>query len=70
MMKSQFNINPNELKKVRSKVNVNDIYFTSSKWDTREVDGVIFIAVVSQMPNGSLSNRKLWIRKDNMEFVR
>jgi len=69
-MKSQFNINPNELKKVRSKVNVNDIYFTSSKWDTREVDGVIFIAVVSQMPNGSLSNRKLWIRKDNMEFVR
>jgi len=70
MMKRQPKINFNNLKKVRSKVNVSDIYFTSPDWDTKDVDGVIFIPVVNQMPNGSISPRILWMRKDNMEIVR
>jgi hypothetical protein len=51
-------------------MNVSDIYFTSPDWDTKDVDGVIFIPVVNQMPNGSISPRILWMRKDNMETVR
>ena len=70
MMKRQPKINFNNLKKVRSKVNVSDIYFTSPDWDTKDVDGVIFIPVVNQMPSGSISTRILWMRKDNMETIR
>ena len=69
-MKRQPKIDFDNLKKVRSKINAADVYLTSTQWETKEVDGVTFIPVVVQMPNGTISHRILWMRKDNMEYVR
>ena len=74
MMVMKMRVNNNsfveeDLRKVRSIFNPNDIYYTSSKWDSKQVDGVTFMPVVSKMPGGAYS-RRTFMRKDNMEFLR
>ena len=55
------------LRKVRSKYNPNDIYYTSSDWESKEVDGVRFVYVIQKI--GMRETPKL-MRKDSLEFVK
>jgi hypothetical protein len=56
------------LKKVRSKTN-SDIYYTYSNWASNEIDGITFIPVVKDVPDGK--NQVIhYMRKDNVECVK
>jgi hypothetical protein len=57
------------LKKVRSKTN-SDIYYTYSNWATNEIEGIIFIPVVKELPNPNKNQVIFYMRKDNVEFVK
>ena len=57
----------NQLKKVRSKFNPTDIFYTDSSWETKEVDGVVFIYVLKNI--GIRETPKL-MRKESLEVVR
>ena len=57
----------NQLKKVRSKFNPTDIFYTDSSWETKEVDGVVFIYVIKNI--GIRETPKL-MRKESLEVVR
>lgn len=54
------------LRKVRPR-NGTDVYYTSSSWETKEVDGVVFVYVVKS-PD-SKETKKL-MRKDSLEYVK
>lgn len=55
------------MKKVRSKFNPNEIYYTLSDWGTKEVEGVTFIYVIKNI--GVRETPKL-MKKDSLEFVK
>jgi transposase-like protein len=54
------------MKKVRSKFNPNDIFYTDTSWDTKEVDGVTFLYVIKN--NNTKETPKL-MRKDSLEYI-
>ena len=56
------------LKKVRSKTN-QDVYYTYSNWETKEIEGVTFIPVVKENDSKKLQHT-FWLRKDNVEYVK
>lgn len=58
----------NIIRKVRSKAN-QDVYYTSPQWETKEIEGVTFMAVTKSHPNG-MPPQIHWMRKDSMEFIK
>jgi len=66
MSKKQFK-KMNQFKKVRSKFNPLDVYYTGSAWETKEVEGVEFVYVIKDF--GTKESPKL-MRKDSLEYVR
>ena len=44
-----------------------DVYYTSSEWETKEIDGVAFIYVTKNL--GMRDTPKL-MRKDSVEYVK
>lgn len=56
------------IRKVRSKTNF-DTYYTSSQWETKEIDGVTFIPVVKESDSKKLQHT-FWLRKDNVEYMK
>ena len=56
------------LQKVRSKTN-SDIYYTYSNWKTKDIEDVIFIPVVKEMPTGEYQVVH-YMRKENLEYVK
>ena len=56
------------LKKVRSKTN-QDIYYTYSNWATNEIEGIISIPVVKDIPSGETQVIH-YMRKDNLEYIK
>jgi len=57
----------NQLKKVRSKFNPADVYYTDTSWDTKEVEGVEFIYVIKDLAQ---KNTPKLMRKDSLEYLR
>lgn len=57
------------IRKVRSKTN-QDIYYTYSNWETKEIEGVTFIPVVKEMPDSWKTQVVHYMRKDNVEYVK
>lgn len=55
------------IRKIRSKAN-QDVYYTSPQWETKEIEGITFIAVTKMYPNESTQIH--WMRKDSMEFIK
>jgi hypothetical protein len=55
-----------QIRKVRNKLNPDDIYFTYLG-EIKEIDGVPFIAVFKNM---STNDRIHWMKRDIMEFVK
>ena len=55
------------IRKVRSKYNPNDMYYTSADWGTKEIDGVMFVSVIQ---NIGIREIPRWMRKDSLEFVK
>ena len=53
------------LKRVRV-IPSGDIYYTDKSWETKEVDGVVFVYVIKN--NGNREMPKL-MRKDSLEYV-
>ena len=53
------------LKRVRV-IPSGDIYYTDKSWETKEVDGVVFVYVIKN--NGNREIPKL-MRKDSLEYV-
>jgi hypothetical protein len=66
MTKKQFK-SVHQLKKVRSKFNPTDIFYTDSSWETKEVDGVVFIYVIK---NVGLRETPKLMRKESLEVIR
>jgi hypothetical protein len=66
MSKKQFK-SVHQLKKVRSKFNPTDIFYTDSSWETKEVDGVVFIYVIK---NVGLRETPKLMRKESLEVIR
>ena len=56
------------IKKVRSKAN-QDVYYTSPQWETKEIEGIVFMPVV-KTPSVDLKQTIHWMRKDSMEYVK
>jgi hypothetical protein len=57
----------NQLRKVRSKFNPTDVYYTDTSWTTKEVEGVEFIYVIRDLNHKTTP--KL-MRKDSLEYLR
>jgi hypothetical protein len=58
--------------KVRPLGNLTDIYYTSSGWNSKTIDGVEFISVVKLNPTEFPMKTQAihWMRKDNLETVK
>lgn len=57
------------IQKFRSKHN-SEIYYTWSNWETKDIDGVVFLAVVREEPNDLKLQQIYYMKKDNMELVK
>jgi hypothetical protein len=57
------------IQKLRSKLN-SEIYYTWSNWETKDIDGVVFLAVVRNEPSGLKLQQIFYMKKDNMEIVK
>ena len=56
------------LQKVRSKTN-QEIYYTYANWETKDIDGVIFLPVVRGEPSTKLQ-QTFYLRKDNLDYIK
>ena len=56
------------LQKVRSLTN-QDIYYTYSNWETKDIEGVVFIPVVRDVPGMKLQHT-FYLRKENLEYIK
>ena len=63
------NTQSSTIKKVRSKTNF-DVYYTSSTWDSKEIEGVNFLPVTKDNPESNRDQRILYMRKDTLEFIK
>jgi hypothetical protein len=61
-------LNKQILKKVRSYTN-QDIYYTFSHWEPKEIEGVKFIPVVKNPPSNHTQTIH-YMRKDSLEYVK
>jgi hypothetical protein len=57
------------IQKLRSKHN-SEIYYTWSNWETKDIDGVDFLAVVREEPSKQKLQQTFYMKKDNMELVK
>jgi len=57
------------IQKLRTKHN-SEIYYTWSNWETKDIDGVDFLAVVREEPNNLKLQQTFYMKKDNMEFIK
>lgn len=55
--------------KMRNKFSLNEFYYTYPHWPFREIDGVIFLPVIKEMPNLQKPQSIHYIRKDSLERV-
>ena len=58
-----------QIQKFRSKLN-SEVYYTWSNWETKDIDGVAFLAVVREEPNNLKLQQIYYMKKDNMELVK
>lgn len=63
------NLKP-QLKKVRVRNGSGDIFYTYNHWETNEIDGVVFVPVVKQMPSQDKTQQLHYLRKDSLETVK
>lgn len=70
-MKNKKKVKP-LVSKVRPLGNLTDIYYTSSSWNSKTIDGVEFISVVKLNPTEFPIKTQAvhWMRKDNLETVK
>lgn len=59
-------VKPISFRKVRPR-NGTDVFYTSPSWETKEVDGVVFVYVVK---NPGLRETPKLMRKDSLETVK
>jgi hypothetical protein len=46
-----------------------DEYYTSPQWKTKEIDGVIFMAVLKSLPGEKTQPSPFWMKKESLEKV-
>lgn len=70
-MKNKKKVKP-LVSRVRPLGNLTDIYYTSSSWNSKTIDGVEFISVVKLNPTEFPIKTQAvhWMRKDNLETVK
>jgi hypothetical protein len=56
-------------KKVRTRTN-GEVYYTNQVWPPKEIDGVMFLPVVKDMPSMEKKQNVHYVRKDSLEFVK
>jgi hypothetical protein len=59
-----------QIRKVRNKLHHDEIYYTYSNWELKEIDGIPFIPVVKSLPNNLKTQAIHYMKKDNMEYVK
>lgn len=47
-----------------------EIVYTFAHWETKEVDGVEFVAVAKFEPKQNLTQQMYWMRKDSLKPVK
>ena len=60
---------PSLIRKVRNRLHHDEIYYTYSNWETKDIDGIQFIPVVKQ-PQEMKLQQIHYMKKDNMEFIK
>lgn len=63
---------PGDLKnplKYRNRFNVTDVYYSFPHWNSRNIDGVEFLAVVKNPPD-HMTQLIHYIRKDSLEKIK
>jgi hypothetical protein len=63
------NVKKPQIRKVRNRLHQDEIYYTYTNWETKEIDGVQFIPVVKQ-PQEQKLQQIHYMKKDNMEFIK
>lgn len=56
--------------KLRNKFSLTETYYTFPHWETREIDGVVFLAVNKFPPSQGKTQQIHYMRKDSLEKVR
>jgi hypothetical protein len=59
-----------KIQKVRNRLHQDEIYYTWSNWEPKEIEGQLFLAVVKYNPSENKLQRTHYIRKDNMEYIK
>lgn len=59
---------PGELRTVRNRLNVSEVYYTYTHWELKEIDGIQFIPVVKFL-DPKRTQTLHYVKKDNMEYV-
>lgn len=55
-----------KLIKLRSIKRPDETFYTNSDWETREVDGVVFLPIILSYESKNI----LWMKKDSLEVVK
>ena len=50
--------------------NGTETYYTYSHWDSKEIDGVEFLAVCKQYPSQDKTQMLHYVRKDSLELIK
>jgi len=53
--------------KVRNRINHDDVFYTLSTWDAREIDGVFFVPVIKKP---GIREIPRLMRKDILEYIK
>jgi hypothetical protein len=53
-----------------SVITTQDIVYTFSHWDTKEIDGVEFLPVCKQMPSQDVTQQLYYMRKDSLTPIK
>ena len=56
--------------KLRNKFSPTEIYYTFAHWPTKEIEGVVFIAVNKTVPSSEGTQLMHFMRKDSLEKVK
>ena len=60
---------PGTMQKVRNRLHLNEVYYTFSNWELKDIDGIKFIPVI-KVPDVARAQRVHYVKKDNMEYIK
>jgi len=58
------------IRKVRSRMRETEVYYNNSSWQTKEIEGVMFLPVSRVYPESGQNVTIFYMKKDSLEYVK